>query len=316
MALDPIFNLFQIPLSSDPAKLDKIFYRPTESKICFRPATERIGLYPVLYRQTFGKMRPHTHDFFEIFLVVEGQGVHLVEGREIALAPRDLVFVDNQKLHAIHPRGRNLRILNLCFLPTAIGYDDRALKNESLLDFYTLLSPFKATDREHQALLLKLPEDLFRKILFESIHMVELFFQDAERNQEALRHRLKATVLLLFDEFRRTRPKEAGGRVFLFDALRYIQEHFSEKISVGKIAGHYGISKTYFSTLFNRLVGKNINEYVNDYRIARARELLAETRLPVSAIASETGFDNVSHFNFVFKKLERLAPGEYRKRRA
>lgn len=53
-------------------------------------------------------------------------------------------------------------------------------------------------------------------------------------------------------------------------------------------------------------------EYIHERRIACAKKLLKEGKLPISEIASRTGFSNVRHLDRVFKRCEGVAPGQYR----
>ena len=95
-------------------------------------------------------------------------------------------------------------------------------------------------------------------------------------------------------------------------AKRYIQEHYSENIDRETIAAVACITPNYFSKLFHQETGLSLREYVNQLRIDEAKRLLLSTERPVSEVASEVGFDNISYFSTVFRKMMGLSPIEYR----
>ncbi len=282
-------------------------------RLVFAHQAKKAGILPIAYHhQKSESLRFHTHDFFELFFVLEGNGEHCLEDRSDPIRPGDFIFVNNQKPHMIRAKTENFRIANLCFLPSALGYDDRALGNHNLLNFYTLLTPFGEAEADGGTLLFRPAESLRKKITFLFLWMSELFFEDAEKNKSILHNLLESLVQVILEAYRKERPAKNRENVLLFDALHWIHAHYLEKISLDHIARHYAISKSYFSTLFNRTLGKNLNEYVNTLRIQEAKRLLRKTRLPVSSIAAETGFETLPHFSGVFRKLAGISPKAFR----
>lgn len=109
-----------------------------------------------------------------------------------------------------------------------------------------------------------------------------------------------------------TEPRaEEGYR--LADALDYIESHYAEEISLASLAAIIGCSSSYFSRLFARVVGVPPLEYVNRVRIRRACELLRSTDEPVTSIAVEVGYNNLSFFNRYFRRIMLRTPREYRR---
>ena len=95
-------------------------------------------------------------------------------------------------------------------------------------------------------------------------------------------------------------------------ASLYIEEHFSEDLSLEKIADAIRFNKSYLATIFKRATGITVNEYIYKTRVYKACELIAYSDLPLAEVSSMTGFKNVQHFNRVFKKHIGIPPGEYR----
>jgi AraC-like DNA-binding protein len=95
-------------------------------------------------------------------------------------------------------------------------------------------------------------------------------------------------------------------------AKEYIREHQAEKISLGNVARAVNMSAFYFCKMFKKVAGINFTDYLSRVRIERAQNLLLNPNLRVSEIAFEVGFQSLTHFNRVFKKITGQSPTDYR----
>jgi AraC-like DNA-binding protein len=95
-------------------------------------------------------------------------------------------------------------------------------------------------------------------------------------------------------------------------AKDYILQHQSEDLTLGQVAKAVNTSTFYFCKLFKKFAGLNFTDYVSRVRIENAKNLLLNRNLRVSEIAFEVGFQSLTHFNRVFKKLIGQSPTEYR----
>jgi len=97
--------------------------------------------------------------------------------------------------------------------------------------------------------------------------------------------------------------------------LDYIHNNFSRDISLGEIASELKISVSYASILFKNKYSKNFKEYLNYFRIQKAKQLLFFNKdIKVKDLSEMVGFTNVNTFIRVFKSIENISPGEYLKR--
>jgi AraC-like DNA-binding protein len=97
-------------------------------------------------------------------------------------------------------------------------------------------------------------------------------------------------------------------------AKRYIEDHHREDLSLGQVAASVHTSLFYFCKLFKRHTGVSFTEYVSRLRTEKAKKLLLNPNLRVSEIAYEVGFQSLTHFNRVFKRILHESPTEYRTR--
>jgi AraC-like DNA-binding protein len=104
--------------------------------------------------------------------------------------------------------------------------------------------------------------------------------------------------------------------VEIWKARNFIDEHSEEEVSLTKVAKLVNISPNHLSDKFKEVTGVNFVDYIARTRTAKARELLANSNLRISEIAFAVGFQSLSQFNRVFKKLTGKSPSAYRDARA
>lgn len=99
----------------------------------------------------------------------------------------------------------------------------------------------------------------------------------------------------------------------LKNVLEYIEQHYSSAISLDDLAAVAGMNPKYFCRFFRSITHQSPIEYVNRYRIEKAAGMLHGTRLPITDICMECGFNDGSNFIKVFRKYKGMTPGQYRK---
>lgn len=95
--------------------------------------------------------------------------------------------------------------------------------------------------------------------------------------------------------------------------LKYIENHYMDKITIEEIANEVGLSQSHFMKYFKNTMGTSFIDYLNEYRLTMASRLLLSSDSSILAIASEVGYENLSYFNRTFKKRFAMTPREYRK---
>jgi two-component system response regulator YesN len=107
--------------------------------------------------------------------------------------------------------------------------------------------------------------------------------------------------------------EEVAKTATIIDKINdYIHEHYSENIGRNEIAGKFYLTSEYLAKLYKKKTGINLKDYINEYRIERAKELLKLDERCVSEIAELVGFDNFSYFSTLFKKITGFSPKEYK----
>lgn len=100
---------------------------------------------------------------------------------------------------------------------------------------------------------------------------------------------------------------------YIAPVIKEIETHFADKLTVQDLSAKVYITPQYLSRLFRRFLGSSTYEYLTTYRINKAKEyLLTNPHLDVGHIAGLVGFDDVSHFIAMFRKVAGITPLDFR----
>ena len=99
----------------------------------------------------------------------------------------------------------------------------------------------------------------------------------------------------------------------LKETIRYIETNYRHNISISDLSLNAGISKYHMCHLFKRMTGITVTDYINQHRIGKATLLMQDRSRKIIDVALEVGFNNVSYFTKVFKKIIGCSPREYQR---
>ena len=107
-----------------------------------------------------------------------------------------------------------------------------------------------------------------------------------------------------------TLPQPTG--LLVKQALAYIQQNYPRSFSLVELSETIGVSKSYLSRIFKMDMGISLWDYLNRFRIQKAKEILLLTDESISAIATEVGYEDISYFSRVFREIVGCSPRAYR----
>ena len=102
------------------------------------------------------------------------------------------------------------------------------------------------------------------------------------------------------------------SHIYVNKAVRYIQTHYRENLSLDSVAREIDLSAPYLSSLFSKVLGTTFINYVQSVRIQKAKELLCTTTMKVYEVAYAIGYDDEKYFSQVFRKTEGVTPSQFR----
>lgn len=101
-------------------------------------------------------------------------------------------------------------------------------------------------------------------------------------------------------------------KLILRKAIDYIQEHYSEQVTLNEVAENIYVSTFYISRMFKKELGKSFVDYLNDVRIEKSKELLKDVKYKTYEVAEIVGISDPHYFSKLFKKYSGMTPSEYR----
>lgn len=126
---------------------------------------------------------------------------------------------------------------------------------------------------------------------------------------------LQVICARLFERLRLEPRRAADDADWTHRALMYLNEHFTEELSLDALAQHLNISKFHLSRTFPEKIGCGLNAYLRSLRADHAAQLLASTDLSITQAGFDSGFSSVSTFFRVFQAQYGLSPRAYRSMR-
>lgn len=262
-------------------------------KILRLKAGDKIGNQHIaVKRRSYWTYPQHGHNYFEMEIIMDGAGIHTLNGVTYSVSKGDAYLVTPVDFHEIKASSP-IELFNVSF--------DEICLSENLQAFlYT-------ADFEKRC---RFDGDDYERLIM----ALELLQRECEADSLCINQLLDYLVKRFIlrggkqnDCF--AKQEQLTG---MQKAVAYIALHFREEITLENLSEISGYSPTYFSELFRKFTGEGYIERVTALRINYAKALL-ESGLSVSNACFESGFGSLSNFLAVFKAHCGMPPSEYRK---
>lgn len=258
--------------------------------------------------EPFNMPSHHYHDFYEIYYLLSGERYYFVKNEVYHIIKGDLIIIHPNEIHKTLSAGspeheRFIIYFRKPFLDTIFKLDNSITSFDCFGSDLCLLR----INQEQQIYI----ENTINEIISEcsakpfgykgqvKLYLMELIIS-INRNFKNKSLNISQTTNILH--------KKVG------DILKYLNENYSEEISLTKISLEFSISKFYLSKIFKKSTGFSLIEYLNSIRIKEAQKLLRETELSVTQISEAVGYANITHFIRMFKALSGISPLKYRRK--
>ncbi|OCT12882.1 hypothetical protein A8709_21360 [Paenibacillus pectinilyticus] len=260
---------------------------------------------------------PHAHEFVELAFISHGEGEHEYEGTWFPISQGDIFIIEPGKAHGYRVgAGQQLKVVNVLFVPSLLTMELEALSNvTSFMDFF-YMEPFLRSDVSFQCKL-----TLNAKQQFELRELMEQLIHEFRSKESGYRFLIKTKLIEIFITLSRIYEKNkqkplssiTSDREMIERVCQFIESRHASPLTLEQVCSMAGMSQSKFTALFRGVVGKTFLEYRNDMRIRFAKRLLETTDEKIIHIAKEVGFDDLSHFNRLFKQEVGVSPGKYRR---
>jgi AraC family cel operon transcriptional repressor len=246
---------------------------------------------------------PHTHDFFELFITFDSQVEHIVNGTKKCLDDGLLIFIRPNDYHCFSKTdSSSTHLLNVAFRQDTFDAMCAFLEYPNYIS-QLLLEPLPPIIR------LQKVEQQWIKSRFE-----ELAFS-TDQNKSMIKHQFKLQLIHLFVNFfnRHQLAHKNPTPIWLNQLKENMQKKDNFLIGLPKLIELSGKSHAHLNRTIKHFFGMNCTEWLNSFKAQHAANLLHYTDLDIIDIASESGFENISHFYKVFKHHFQSSPAKYRR---
>lgn len=248
----------------------------------------------------------HWHEDLEVAYGVAGCSRHYINGECVMGNPGRLVVTNSNFIHSILP-------------------DESIEEKHILVKVIVVISPQFIAENlpEYQGLYFTNEcESASERV--DQIMMELIQYADGVALKPYENVRARALVMELLYEMcmQGTVPRERVDKINILKDIErmkgvvtFIEAHYREHISQSMVAKKFHFSTTYFSNYFKKCTGMTYTEYLTNYRLYQARNLLLQTEESVTRIAEESGFTDDRRLILAFRKVYGETPLQYRKKR-
>jgi AraC-like DNA-binding protein len=260
----------------------------------------------------------HSHEFVEFVMVCEGQGTHTYKGESFVITQGDVFIIEPDVEHSYHVGPKDcLIVYNVLFSPTILAEELKALSSVTSFVGFFYLEPFLRNSAEFESRLTLRPLEQL-----ELRQLLDRMVREYGEKEAGYRFLIKTKLMEMFIFLSRCYEKMdqsaysgiSDDKQIMRQMGEFIELHHAQPLSLAQISQLSRMSANSFMSKFKEFHGKSFLEYRTEVRIRVAQKLLDDTDLKVTAIAKEVGFDDLSHFNRMFKQVSGMSPNLYRKR--
>jgi AraC-like DNA-binding protein/mannose-6-phosphate isomerase-like protein (cupin superfamily) len=243
-----------------------------------------------------GSVGVHWHDYYELGYVLAGRATHVVNGVAECVSPGSLFLLSPADFHALEPSGpAPLVVVNAVLHPQLV---EQTL--ESVLPVGDLGLPWRATAPPAVA-------DDVRRVCEE----LSVRSTGWDVMVESALRAIIVEIVRTSPEHGRAGADEVGATGPPADvrrALRYVERHFREPLTLAQVAAVAHLSPNWFSAQFRRATGESFQSYLKRRRLQFARALLDSTELGVTEVCHAAGFNDPSYFGRAYRARYGVPP--------
>ena len=250
----------------------------------------------------------HWHKAVELIYSVKDNSSVKVNNIEYTLSKRDIVIVAPGDIHSFHVKG-NIGIMFFIQFDFTKLFGFNGTVASKAYQFNT-----EIVSQEEQKILHEKLENQILQIIDEynsRSFAYDLFFNARLLDITVILSRNVSNMNIKNGNF----LNKTYALSKLDKAFEYIEENYTNQITLNDIASSVGFSKSHFSRAFKKATEKNFHNYLNEYRIRKVEELLFDNSVTITELAYASGFNSIVTFNRTFKHIKGCSPRSYLNKR-
>ncbi len=252
----------------------------------------------------------HTHDFYEVNIILRGEGQHYIEDSHCDVSAGHVFIIPPMIRHG-YDQPENPDVIHV-LLRTAF-FERYAMELRSLPGFHALFEIEPALRSSYDpSIFLKLTQEQLEALLptWEALHDACCRGDDVSANALAL---LLIARLCACAWQRGGEDASPDGRALVIACMEHLHTHLAEPIALADLTERFHVSRSALLRRFKQVSGESPMRYLLRCRLERAAELLKTTDAPIAEVASACGFFDQSHLARAFREARGVTPMQYRK---
>ena len=251
--------------------------------------------------------KPHTHEYFQIYYIAKGSLMHFIGSKSSKLYQSDMFIIPPGVIHYISPEP-NTVFYSFSFMPDFLEKKSPASKLTSVF-LRNLL-----TDKDILPRVSIGSENIFYIESIMERMLNEFNCKDFGFSEIIHSYTVLLVAVLARNYFEKNTLPEYfdNNKQFILHCIEYIENNFTERITLDEISKLSAMSKNNFCELFCKLTGHSFNNYLNICRIKKATEYIKDG-YKITAIYGLCGYTDFSTFYRNFKKIMGVSPNEFKK---
>lgn len=253
----------------------------------------------------------HDHkDFTELVIVLSGSATHIVNDESYPISRGDVFVVGGNTAHS-YVDISDFHIYNIMFRPESVNFSQYDITKS--IGFHALFMVEPHFNRQHgfkNKLKLSPADFVIVKELADRMHDEYHAHNDGSETIVGAMFLILAVTLSRLYSFDDKSTK--NNVINIAKTASYIENHFSEELSIAALADLVHYSERHFARLFKETYNMTPVDYILSLRIKHACTLLSDTDLPISEISLQSGYSDNNYFSRVFKKKIGVTPSQYR----
>lgn len=262
----------------------------------------------VHYNAQHGKSGLHQHEFIELVYIKHGAALHSHEGETQVLTTGDVFVILPGERHA-YISTSNTALYNCLFTREAFAGAESLMGDMPGLRWLTAGRGERSTRvraglNDSQEILL-----ILEKMTWEQLNRIEGW----ELKMRSLLYSLLVLYARLNSRLSASLHSHNANYKNVMAAVAFIEQSYRRDVPIEEIAAASGLSQGYLSRQFKSILGTSPSEYARSFRMAKAAEMLRTADRPISEVARDMGFSDVSVFSRQFKQVTGFTPSGFRK---
>ncbi|MDQ8733812.1 AraC family transcriptional regulator [Paenibacillus sp. LHD-38] len=272
--------------------------------------------YPVhceLRTGPLGRKALHHHDGYEIYLCLRGTGSYIVEENLYPLHAGTLTIIAPHVLH--HPFSKPGQDFDRYVLSVSDSYLNRL--DQSCPAMKEGIGSLLTGGVSGSHYFLPAPQFEQARLLLEELS-ASLASTQPWRELSMLRCMSELALLIIrkHEEPLAQREIISPDERLIGDVVAYLVAAYRDELHIDDLLRKFPVSRSRLFRLFKETTGYSIKRFLNEYRLNKAKGLLAQTSLPMIDVAGQTGFGDLSHFFHQFRTSTGMTPMSYRRQAA